>query len=349
MTVRWVGIVALAMLIGCSASNNDGSSSQPDQLDQVGLANIRGYQDYYIGRFRSGVFVPTDYDATDAYPLVIRLHGYNDLTNWDLEWYFEPFLSADPAIVITPKCPTSEIAGWGDSWNTELSPMMSQAYDMISLILGTFNIDESRIYIYGTSMGGFGTYAAIRHTPDFFAAAYVAAGGGNTAMAEIINSMPFWIFHGDQDDVVSVNYSRDMVQAVVAVGGETIRYTEYKGVAHNVWDYTGQEETLPIWLISQRKGSMHREPYTQVFPQYTFEQSGVLLSWEISNAFPVSDDDIWFVRILRNGDLLAEINSDTLSFLDLSVESEETYEYEFIAVNYFFKKGLPETILVQFP
>ena len=53
---------------------------------------------------------------------------------------------------------------------------------------------------------------------------------------------------------------RDLYQAVLDYGGTQIRYTEYPGVAHSVWDYVANETTLNSWLLAQRKGSVHTRP-----------------------------------------------------------------------------------------
>jgi predicted peptidase len=47
--------------------------------------------------------------------------------------------------------------------------MMAKAFEMMSLVGQVLNLDSSRFYIYGSSMGGFGTFTAIRHNPDLFA------------------------------------------------------------------------------------------------------------------------------------------------------------------------------------
>lgn len=340
----------LIFFLSCTGETEIISPGQEKSNTNEELAAIRGYQDYFIEDFRCGVFIPPSYDPGHAYPLIIRLHGYSDTTSWNLIYYNEPIVSLDPAIVLTPKCPVTEPAGWGNSWNESISPMLAKTYEMIDLIMSTFNTDDSRIYIFGTSMGGYGTYAAIRHTPDLFAAAYSAAGGGSTNYANLVAAIPFWIFHGEIDNTVPVRYSREMYEAVIQLGGEQIRYTEYEGVAHNVWDYTGQEQTISIWLMAQKKGSTHSSPSVSIDPHYSLEQGGVLLSWTASAVFPAtSDDDIWYVEILRDGELLAEINSDNSTYLDPDVEKGMNYEYQITGVNYFFKRGQTENIFIEVP
>src|SRR5687767_9199254 len=68
----------------------------------------KGYKNWYIGDFRCGVFVPPSYNPSKKYPLVIYLHGHTDTVSRNIGWYHDPAALADPAIVLTPKCPRSE-------------------------------------------------------------------------------------------------------------------------------------------------------------------------------------------------------------------------------------------------
>jgi len=143
---------------------------KPPDVSQ--LNKVRGYTNWYINDFRCGVYVPADYDSTRKYPLIIFLHGHSDTITHSLPWYKEPFISKDPCIVLTPKCPVEETEGWGSTFYVAMSPMLDRAFYMVTLAEMAFNLDRSRYYIYGSSMGGYGTYAALSAYPDRFAAAY---------------------------------------------------------------------------------------------------------------------------------------------------------------------------------
>jgi predicted peptidase len=62
--------------------------------------------------------------------------------------------------------------------------------------------------------------------PGRFAAAFSIAGGGNPQTAEKLVDTPLWIFHGSEDAVVPVSYSRNMYNAIRAAGGTKVRYIE---------------------------------------------------------------------------------------------------------------------------
>jgi predicted peptidase len=101
-------------------------------------------------------------------------------------------------------------------------------------------------------MGGSGSWYMAMQRPDRFAAAVPVCGGGNTAKAAALRSLPIWNFHGTDDTTVPVKFSRAMVEAVRAAGGKPL-HTEYEGVRHNSWEWAYTEPALPDWLFAQHK------------------------------------------------------------------------------------------------
>lgn len=65
--------------------------------------------------------------------------------------------------------------------------------------------------------------------------------------------MPIRTFHGDADNVVPVNGTRAMVEALLAADS-TVSYEELAGYGHNVRDYVAAKEGLMDWLFAQTKG-----------------------------------------------------------------------------------------------
>jgi dienelactone hydrolase len=274
------------------------------------------------------------------YPLLIFLHGYTDTTTWDLGWYHGPILSADPCIVLTPKCPVEEKKGWGSSWNQKPSPMMAKAFEMMGLVGQALSLDSSRFYICGSSMGGFGTFAAIQQHPDLFAAAYVECANGNTDMAGTLVNIPLWMFHGSNDSVVRVKGARDMYEAVIKAGGSQIKYTEYPGVGHNVWDYTRNETTLPYWLLAQRKGSTHNPPDSLVDLKAAVSgPQRVLLTWDLPAERPDPDKQVWYSRIYRDGEVISEVYNNGQCYTDTTAVAGKACLYQVSVVNYYFRES----------
>ena len=107
--------------------------------------------------------------------------------------------------------------------------------------------------LLGLSMGGMGTYDIIASMPGDFQSAVAICGGAHPALAEQMDlSKPVWAFHGDEDLVVPLSASQQIVDAINAAGGKA-KLTVYSGVAHNSWDDTFAEPELLPWLFAQLK------------------------------------------------------------------------------------------------
>ena len=122
-----------------------------------------------------------------------------------------------------------------------------------------FDAGANRLYLTGVSMGGFGVWHMAAQHPGKFAALVAICGGSSirsgdrfAPVARRVGKTPAWVFHGEDDRVVPVSESRQMVEALKAVNGNRVRYSEYKGVGHNVWmKAIGEAELLP-WMLAQR-------------------------------------------------------------------------------------------------
>jgi poly(3-hydroxybutyrate) depolymerase len=295
-----------------------------------------GYSNWYIGDFRCGVYVPPSYYPARKYPLVIYLHGHTDTVSRNIGWYHEPAALADPAIVLTPKCPVSEDGRWGDTSSKELSPMMEKTFEMIDIIRKKYNIDEQRLYIHGTSMGAIGTYAVIKKFPDMFAGAYAVCGWASRSIAPQLSRVPFWAFHGEEDPVVPVAGSRGIYEAVLSYGGKQIRYTEFKGVKHDAWNYVNDNDTYK-WLLAQRKGLPDGGPPGTAtdLRARVLSDKNVLLEWSP----PRDEKDLWYYKIYRDNILVGEAGNNVSSFTDLNATESNAFNYKISVVNYYFKES----------
>jgi len=63
---------------------------------------------------------------------------------------------------------------------------------------------------------------------------------------------PIWIFHGDADEVKSVDVSRRLVRALRDAGASP-RYTEHPGVNHASWEIACRDPELIEWLSTQSR------------------------------------------------------------------------------------------------
>jgi predicted peptidase len=211
--------------------------------------------------------------GTNRYPLVIFLHGIGErgtdnrrqLRNGVEELVTDASRKKHPCFLVVPQCPRDKL--WCEVTPTGTRPNLPLAQsptepaalvlELIDAVCKEYRVDTDRIYLTGVSQGGYGTWDLIAREPALFAAAMPVCGGGDPAQAEKLTELPIWAFHGDEDPLVPVERSRDMIAAIKHAGGEP-KYTEYKGVGHESWTPTYKNVDVLEWLFRQKKGSASR-------------------------------------------------------------------------------------------
>ena len=166
-----------------------------------------------------------------------------------------------PCYVLAPQCRTDRKwvdVDWSkpDDPNTpdEPSPQMQYAIEAFEQTLRDEQIDADRVYLTGLSMGGFGSFDLGARHPDWFAAVAPICGAADLTKVAALKDLPVWVAHGDDDEAVPVDRSRNAVQALREAGGQPI-YIEMPGVGHNSWtpSYEDNDGLVP-WMFRQRRG-----------------------------------------------------------------------------------------------
>ena len=188
------------------------------------------------------VYVPKGYAAAKATPLVIALHGLgaNEDSFFDSYSQLPPqlaekhgFLMAAPLGYRVDGFYGSRIMGAGDVAAQRRGEYSEKdVLEVLRLMKSMYNVDESRIYLMGHSMGAIGTWALGAKYPQTWAALVAFAGTGATALAESMKSIPQFIVHGDNDPTVNVSGSRNM-SAALKKAGATVTYIEVAGGGHS--------------------------------------------------------------------------------------------------------------------
>ena len=121
-------------------------------------------------------------------------------------------------------------------------------------IIRTHRVDTSRLYLTGISMGGFGTWNTALAYPDTYAAIAPICGGAGVGflIAERIKDLPCWIFHGDAEKAVTVDFSTKIHEALKKAGSSA-KLTIYPGVGHDSWTRTYENPELWEWLFTQKR------------------------------------------------------------------------------------------------
>ena len=109
--------------------------------------------------------------------------------------------------------------------------------NVFGLMKDELNIDENRIYLWGHSMGGAGTYYLASRYPDIWAGLAAVAGGSMTADyvdPEAIRHIPFLVIQGTDDRVVPVARARESVAKMGDLGMQHL-YIEIPGGDHSLF------------------------------------------------------------------------------------------------------------------
>lgn len=213
------------------------------------------------------LFKPTNWDHAKHYPLVLYLHhaGISGRDNAKqvvhasgIGLFMLPEHQAQyPCFVVAPQTPTK----WAEmDWNAPTSTRrpqpndsMRMALEIVDAVVKEFAIDPARIYVTGTSMGCFGTWEAVSRRPHFFAAVVASSGGYDEQAAPLFLDTPIWAFHGNDDEIINVNRTRHMVDAIRQAGGK-IRYWELPGVPHEIArDLVYSNPEVLTWMFAQHR------------------------------------------------------------------------------------------------
>jgi len=174
--------------------------AQTTKTIQVGGVS-RSYKEYVAG----------SYTGTNAVPLVICLHGLGDnMTNFS---NIGMHLLSDSAQFIT-LYPQAMSSPYGTAWNSgasymgmTLNPTVDDIGFISALIDSTaalYNIDESRVYVTGFSMGGFmANRLACQLGTRVCAIASVAGTIGTSCVCNPFRPIPVAHFHGTADATVA--------------------------------------------------------------------------------------------------------------------------------------------------
>ncbi len=197
------------------------------------------------------LYLPKDYfNQKKEFPLILFLHGSGERGD-DLEAVKRngPPKIVDskddfPFILVSPQCPQNE--NWSEGWAvTSLNALLDE-------VIADYNVDTSRIYLTGLSMGGFGTWTLAEEYPNRFAAIAPVCGGGDPDKACNIRRIPTWVFHGAKDNVAPISNAEEMVNVLKECGSD-VQFTVYPEGGHDIWTETYNNPQLYEWFLSHSR------------------------------------------------------------------------------------------------
>ena len=205
----------------------------------------------FNGKMDYVVRYPKDYQEGEKRPVLIYLHGAGGRTDTIPElqgnrFFAETVRHADfPFVSIAPLC---HERSWYD--------VMETLKDLVKHIAASDYADPERLYLMGSSMGGYGCWQLAMSMNEWFAAIVPICGGGMYWSAYELVNVPVWAFHGALDDTVFPEESQKMVDAINGRGGNA-KLTIYPENGHDSWVDTYRNIEVFRWLLSHKNENAH--------------------------------------------------------------------------------------------
>ena len=186
-------------------------------------------------------------ESTEKQPVLIFLHG-KSLSGTDLNRVrrYGVLRAMDkgrkiPAIVVAPQLAKG-------SWNPD------NVLEVLEYVKKNYNVDESRIYVCGMSLGGYGTLHFAGKYADKITAAFAICGGGNVKDGCKLATIPLWIQHGDIDYIVPMSESQKVVNAIRKCNEKAkLIFTIIKGGNHGSVENIFHQDAMYNWLFEQKR------------------------------------------------------------------------------------------------
>jgi predicted esterase len=187
------------------------------------------------------VYVPKAYSSSKATPLVIALHGLGGNEDGFFDNYekLPPQLAEQHGLLMAAPLGFRRDGFYGSGLTSaadaasrrRIEYSEKDVLEVLRLMKAAYNVDESRIYLMGHSMGAIGAWALGSKYPQTWAALVSFAGTGAASLAGNMKGIPQFVVHGDADNTVNVSGSRNMVAALEKLNAK-VTYIEVAGGSH---------------------------------------------------------------------------------------------------------------------
>lgn len=237
--------------------------------------------------------VITNENSTEAPILVVYLHGGSSKGNDNEKQLLEPgtdsiarYLETHGinAIFLISQCPTDK--SWGGPMNTMLKAMIDRyASEGVA--------DTNRIYIFGGSMGGTGTWGMLSAYPNFFAAAMPVAANPSKTVVENVATTPAYTVMGTADAIMKVETAASFVEELKALDDD-VRMDVEEGWTHETTCIQSYTTARLEWVFSHRRGTpsalLRPTSVSQVVSSQFFSIDGKRLSNPVASKLIIRRD-----------------------------------------------------------
>lgn len=219
------------------------------------------------------VVVPASAPPAAGYPVIVFLHGLGGNSGHvaGTAAHFPEAIAVAPTAQQPPAGVTFEDdapiplqSSFPHWWVYRDGGFATRALDWVR---ERYPVDSDRIFLVGASMGGFGTWNVGLRLHDRFAGLILAAAGISRkefgtgrdpltrALLQNAAMVPAWFAHGDQDQVIPVQFSRMCDQDLTSLSIPHV-YREVAGAGHDNDAFAGNQplmDQLKSWARARRR------------------------------------------------------------------------------------------------
>ena len=191
--------------------------------------------------------LPARWDPTMEYPIYIQLHGLWDVAQNRVPYLAYPFSHPGTSYAFEDGYLVSPW-GRGNLWYRGIAE--TDIWEGMAVVKGLVRIDESRQYLCGHSMGGYGAWHIARRSAEVWAALGIHAGALqydpselDASVATALRDLPTYFVVGTSDGLLGVNQlAHAMLQSA---GNPNLAFVTFPG-GH---DYRESDvEGMYLWL-----------------------------------------------------------------------------------------------------
>ncbi|WP_439287399.1 alpha/beta fold hydrolase [Lonepinella sp. BR2357] len=177
------------------------------------------------------------------HPLIICLHGGGEggmngchiIADKMVTSFLQPIHQKqfDYPYILAPQCPSY----WLDEFKFKqnryygVRDYTDTLVNLVKEIIQKYNIDTSRVYVIGASMGGYQALRLISCMPDLFCAGVICCPAKVPLFHQLdtLKHIPLWFIHSQLDDTVPIQYTNAIVNYLQS-HNDNIEKTDYAKV-----------------------------------------------------------------------------------------------------------------------
>lgn len=216
------------------------------------------------------MYLPRDYNSNNKYRLVLFMHGAGD-RGFDfsalrkIDYGFVSKYSNNSeyysdTILLVPQCPVPYLwieADWGSGsyiMTNEESPAIKAVKELLDNVVINFNIDKTRMYAVGVSMGGMAVWDLIGRYPGYFAAAAPICGCLDPSKINEYSKTPIFTANDKRDTIINANPTIEVVNKLKTMNADIV-YKEYDTSIRN--DKTYHSTWIDAYELDQSDDNLY--------------------------------------------------------------------------------------------